>query len=365
MSRQLPRRGGRVPQGQHLGVGGRVAEVLPLVVAAGDEPPVRSHDHRADRHVAVRRARPGPRRGRRPSRSSSSTGGKLPAWHRWTPSCGTSVVCSLDWDPPHLYRKVIDDDAERAHFLDIVCHREWHLQHDAGALFADTLPVLRAEHPDHAAAIDVYLERYVEMIGGPVPGTTEIVEELHGRRRAAVRAHEHAPRGLAPDPGCVAGPRRPRRGGGVGHRAPGQARPGDLRARGRAVLPRSRPHRLRRRRRPQRRRRPRPAASVPSSSPMPRRCGATSATSGCRSAQREVVRVGCLGPVPVVDEPPRAEHVDAARAAFLNHECRIDGCAQTMPSSSRLDALVVLLVHVGLRLDRRDPVREQQVDAAR
>lgn len=88
----------------------------------------------------------------------------------------------VDWDPLHLYRKVIEDDAERAHFLGIVCNREWHLQHDAGALFADTLPILRAEHPEHAAAIDAYLERYVEMIGGAVPGTTEIVEELHGHR---------------------------------------------------------------------------------------------------------------------------------------------------------------------------------------
>jgi 2-haloacid dehalogenase len=86
----------------------------------------------------------------------------------------------VDWDPLHLYRKVIEDDAEREHFLGVVCSREWHLQHDAGARFADTLPVLRAEHPDHAASIDAYLERYVEMIGGAVPGTPEIVEELHG-----------------------------------------------------------------------------------------------------------------------------------------------------------------------------------------
>ena len=87
----------------------------------------------------------------------------------------------LDWDPAHLYRKVIPNDDERHHFLTVVCPRDWHYQHDAGARFADTLPVRRAEFPDHAAAIDVYLERYVEMIGGPVPGTTEIVEELHDR----------------------------------------------------------------------------------------------------------------------------------------------------------------------------------------
>jgi 2-haloacid dehalogenase len=84
-----------------------------------------------------------------------------------------------DWDPAHLYRHVIDDEAELDHFLTVVCSRRWHVQHDAGARFADTLPVLRAEHPDHAHLIDLYLERYVEMIGGAVPGTTEIVDELH------------------------------------------------------------------------------------------------------------------------------------------------------------------------------------------
>jgi 2-haloacid dehalogenase len=83
-----------------------------------------------------------------------------------------------DWDPVHLYRKVIADEAEREHFLTVVCSRDWHVQHDAGVPFAETLPALRAQHPEHAASIDVYLERYVEMVGGAIPGTTELVEEL-------------------------------------------------------------------------------------------------------------------------------------------------------------------------------------------
>jgi 2-haloacid dehalogenase len=83
-----------------------------------------------------------------------------------------------DWDPVHLYRSVIVDAAAREHFLTAVCSREWHLQHDAGARFADTIPALKAAHPEHAEWIDVYLERYVEMIGGAIPGTGEIVAEL-------------------------------------------------------------------------------------------------------------------------------------------------------------------------------------------
>jgi 2-haloacid dehalogenase len=92
----------------------------------------------------------------------------------------------FDWDPAHLYRKVFDDEAELEHFLTVVCPRDWHYQHDAGARFADTLPVRRAQFPEHAAAIDVYLERYVEMIGGAVPGMHELVDEL---RRNGIRQY--------------------------------------------------------------------------------------------------------------------------------------------------------------------------------
>jgi 2-haloacid dehalogenase len=84
----------------------------------------------------------------------------------------------FDWDPAHLYRKVFETDEELDHFLTVVCPRDWHYQHDAGARFAETLPARRAQFPDHAAAIDVYLDRYVEMIGGTMPGMPELVAEL-------------------------------------------------------------------------------------------------------------------------------------------------------------------------------------------
>ena len=64
-------RGGRVPQGEHLGMGGRVLEALALVVALGDRHAVAQHD-RADRHVAVPERGGGLRRARAPSRPSSS-----------------------------------------------------------------------------------------------------------------------------------------------------------------------------------------------------------------------------------------------------------------------------------------------------
>jgi len=84
----------------------------------------------------------------------------------------------LDWDPRHLYRKVFDDPAAMEHFLSEVCPLSWHLQHDRGAPFAETLPARAALHPDHADHIVLWGSRYDEMIAGEVPGTADVVAEL-------------------------------------------------------------------------------------------------------------------------------------------------------------------------------------------
>lgn len=38
----------------------------------------------------------------------------------------------LDWDPRHLYRKLIPDPLEMEWFLDNVCTAQWHDPHDRG-----------------------------------------------------------------------------------------------------------------------------------------------------------------------------------------------------------------------------------------
>ena len=89
----------------------------------------------------------------------------------------------LDWDPAHLYRRLIEDEEELAHFLSAVCTREWHVQHDAGRPMAETIPELCERHPDHAHLISLWQERYVDMVAGHVPGTVDLLEELAPRVR--------------------------------------------------------------------------------------------------------------------------------------------------------------------------------------
>lgn len=83
-----------------------------------------------------------------------------------------------DWDPRVLYQRLIPDDEALDVFLDEICTREWHFQHDAGRDFADTSAELIARHPEHAALIAAWGPRFSEQIPGPMPGMPALVADL-------------------------------------------------------------------------------------------------------------------------------------------------------------------------------------------
>lgn len=85
----------------------------------------------------------------------------------------------VDWDPRHLYRKVFDDPEEMETFLAEVCTWEWHHRHDAGVPFAESIPALSRSFPEHADLIAMWGARYLEMVPGEIPGTADIVRDLH------------------------------------------------------------------------------------------------------------------------------------------------------------------------------------------
>ena len=84
----------------------------------------------------------------------------------------------LDWNPRHLYRRLIDDEAEMERFLTEVCTLEWHAAHDRGVPMATSCAALAAAHPEYAELINAWSERSEEMIAGPIQGSVEILEEL-------------------------------------------------------------------------------------------------------------------------------------------------------------------------------------------
>jgi len=84
----------------------------------------------------------------------------------------------LDWNPRHLFRKLIPDEAQREWFLTEVCSPRWNAQMDAGRPSAEAVAELSARYPDHAAWIRAYWERWPEMLGGLVPGIGQLIADL-------------------------------------------------------------------------------------------------------------------------------------------------------------------------------------------
>ncbi|HKF73034.1 MAG TPA: HAD family phosphatase, partial [Stellaceae bacterium] len=85
----------------------------------------------------------------------------------------------IDWNPRHLYRKLIADEAAMEHFLGTVCTQAWNERQDAGRTFSEAAALLRAQHPHHAELIDAYGARFDEMMKGPIEGSVIILETLH------------------------------------------------------------------------------------------------------------------------------------------------------------------------------------------
>ena len=84
----------------------------------------------------------------------------------------------LDWNPRYLFRALIPDEGTREWFLTEVCSPAWNLQMDLGKPAAEGVAELSARYPEQAALISAYWDRWLEMLGGTVPGVSELVTEL-------------------------------------------------------------------------------------------------------------------------------------------------------------------------------------------
>ena len=87
----------------------------------------------------------------------------------------------FDWDLRYLFEKLIGDPAELDWFLANVITEQWHFQSDAGRPLGEMLPELKSLHPDRAALIDAYVERFAETLPHAMPGTHELVHRLADR----------------------------------------------------------------------------------------------------------------------------------------------------------------------------------------
>lgn len=84
------------------------------------------------------------------------------------------------WQLAALIDKLTDDPVERDHVLAEVITEEWHFQHDAGRPLAEMVPERIAAFPERERFLTAYAQSFNETIPGPVPGSIEVVTELHG-----------------------------------------------------------------------------------------------------------------------------------------------------------------------------------------
>lgn len=85
----------------------------------------------------------------------------------------------IDWNPRHLYRKLIADPGQIERFLAEVTTTSWHNLQDAGGDPAEATRVLRAKHPGQEALIDAFYDRFDEMLDYAFLDMAAVVERLY------------------------------------------------------------------------------------------------------------------------------------------------------------------------------------------
>src|ERR1700733_1412425 len=88
----------------------------------------------------------------------------------------------LEWNPRHLYRRLFGEDVKgMERFLAEVVSPDWNARQDAGRSWDEAIAEAIASHPEHAALIRAYRERWEEMLGAALTDSVAILDELRGR----------------------------------------------------------------------------------------------------------------------------------------------------------------------------------------
>ncbi len=89
----------------------------------------------------------------------------------------------IDWNPRHLYNKILKGEDEITWFLENVCTPEWNEQQDAGRSFEEATEELVVKFPQYEHAIRAWYGRWQETIGGPIDDTVRILRALKDSKK--------------------------------------------------------------------------------------------------------------------------------------------------------------------------------------
>lgn len=87
----------------------------------------------------------------------------------------------VDWDPHHLYIPYFGDAQKAEWFLTEICPYAWNTQADAGRTLHEITEERVSLFPEWEREIRMYYDRWIEMMGGQIPGMEELIRDLKAR----------------------------------------------------------------------------------------------------------------------------------------------------------------------------------------
>jgi len=84
----------------------------------------------------------------------------------------------IDWNPYHLYRKVLANDTEIETFFQEVNFKAWNYEFDKGYSFSKGIEEMCQKYPTRAETIRVFNDRWIETIGGVFDATIGLVKQV-------------------------------------------------------------------------------------------------------------------------------------------------------------------------------------------
>lgn len=82
----------------------------------------------------------------------------------------------IHYDPDLAFRDIIEDEAERQHFLTEICSSAWNLEQDRGRPWEEAEAELIARHPDHEPNIRAFRKGWSKMVPHAFDETVALME---------------------------------------------------------------------------------------------------------------------------------------------------------------------------------------------
>ncbi|TYA71819.1 HAD family hydrolase [Seonamhaeicola marinus] len=95
----------------------------------------------------------------------------------------------IDWNPEYVYLNEFNGDREKMQwFFDNICTMDWNENQDAGYPIAKATEERVAMFPEYEDLIRIYYGRWVEMLGGAISGTVDILKKVIASKKYKVVA---------------------------------------------------------------------------------------------------------------------------------------------------------------------------------